>query len=129
MSNSEIRDAGQEGTAEQVPMQTRMSRACVAAANELNELYEIAYEADPVADVIYKHIRQVLMEDYDAARHVPLSAPVPPDEITTRCVECESVHFNVKWSVFQHLWQICCEGCGCIHQLIPTGSIQLRRKA
>jgi hypothetical protein len=44
------------------------------------------------------------------------------------CVECESIHFLVRWDQVGHVWTICCEGCGAIYNLQPTGMAEVRRK-
>lgn len=41
------------------------------------------------------------------------------------CVECYSVHFNVRWNDTEHIWQVVCEGCGTVYQLTPTGVCEL----
>ena len=42
------------------------------------------------------------------------------------CTECESVHFNIARPLqFSDLWLICCEGCGAIYDLLPSGDAQV----
>jgi hypothetical protein len=41
-----------------------------------------------------------------------------------RCVDCESPHFLVQWNDTRHLWQCCCEGCGNIYNLLPSGTAE-----
>jgi hypothetical protein len=54
-----------------------------------------------------------------------------PDTSTVlTCPECDSVHFNVRWGwesrdIAATLWQICCEGCGAIYNLLPDKQIEL----
>jgi hypothetical protein len=51
----------------------------------------------------------------------------PPFVLT--CPECESVHFNVRPPLqFSDIWQICCEGCGAIYNLLPSGEAQLHSR-
>lgn len=52
----------------------------------------------------------------------------PATDIVFLCVNCGSVHFNVKWSHEAHpwriegpMWRIACEGCGTIYNLNPLG--------
>lgn len=42
----------------------------------------------------------------------------------TVCIDCESPHFNVRWNDETHLWNMACEGCGCVYELLPSGTVQ-----
>jgi len=44
------------------------------------------------------------------------------------CPECNSVHFNVRWSNVPYIWLIVCEGCGTVYELAPTGMMVLRMR-
>ena len=44
------------------------------------------------------------------------------------CPECESPHFIVRWNDHRHSWMVCCEGCGAIYVLTPTGTTELFMK-
>lgn len=44
------------------------------------------------------------------------------------CIDCESVHFIVRWDQIGHVWMIACEGCGAIYKLIPTGVAEVHMK-
>jgi len=44
------------------------------------------------------------------------------------CPSCESVHFNVRWSIRFFIWQICCEGCGSVYDLIASGTAQVHSR-
>jgi hypothetical protein len=43
------------------------------------------------------------------------------------CTECQSVHFNIARPLqFSDTWMACCEGCGAIYDLLPSGDTQTR---
>jgi hypothetical protein len=45
------------------------------------------------------------------------------------CTECDSVHFNVARPLpFSDIWKVCCEGCGAIYDLLPSGDVQLHSR-
>jgi hypothetical protein len=47
--------------------------------------------------------------------------------IPVALAECQSVHFNIARPLqFSDTWMACCEGCGAIYDLLPSGDTQTR---
>jgi hypothetical protein len=55
------------------------------------------------------------------------SNPLLADEIVQTCVNCDNVHFNVRWSQTNFVWMIACESCGFVYSLYADGTIQIFR--